>query len=350
MAQPDTRRRRLLIGLVPHRVLSSKAFGNEDPRAANLEIGFQHFEGISRSIGTPEDWTEVPKMFCFPGGEHHISFGNRQLRDDMLITLVARFPLTDPMMVMLAVDAIRRKLGPAAPVELVLPYFPYARQDRVMVPGEPLSCRVFCTFLNQLNLAAVHVLDPHSSAVELLLDRAVIYSNKAFAETAMASLLTATKSDVKNVVVVAADAGAAKKLGSWFSFAPTADSPQSPPARCVLPVVNCSKQRDLHSGRIINTEVHGDVRGKDVVIIDDVIDGGATFEQLGIALKTAGANAVHLIVTHGIFSNNLNPIPLAIDRVVTTDSHPGVDKIRQPLSKSMQVLPYGEFLRNPAHN
>jgi len=80
-----------------------------------------------------------------------------------------------------------------------------------------------------------------------------------------------------------------------------------------------SKHRNVNTGKIINTSVHGDVKNKTCVICDDIIDGGATFIILADLLKKMGANKVYLIVTHGFFTKQYDVLK-NIDGIYTTDS------------------------------
>jgi len=82
-----------------------------------------------------------------------------------------------------------------------------------------------------------------------------------------------------------------------------------------VPVHYCTKERDSATHAITKTVISADVRGKNLIIIDDICDGGRTFIQLGQALKEAGAKDVYLYVTHGIFMAGLEILKPAIDKV-----------------------------------
>ena len=84
-------------------------------------------------------------------------------------------------------------------------------------------------------------------------------------------------------------------------------------------VILASKIRNVETGKIIHTSINGDVKGKTCIIIDDIIDGGATFIYLAQLLKKNGANKVYLIVSHGIFSKGLDVLK-DLDGIYTTDS------------------------------
>lgn len=97
----------------------------------------------------------------------------------------------------------------------------------------------------------------------------------------------------KKLAVVSPDAGAEKKAKEVGK-------------QVKADVFAASKVRDTMTGQIISTEIRGDVKGRNLIIIDDICDGGATFTELAKKLKEKGANDIYLYVTHGIFSKGLD--------------------------------------------
>ncbi|MEI8631794.1 phosphoribosyltransferase family protein [Vibrio sp. PP-XX7] len=85
-------------------------------------------------------------------------------------------------------------------------------------------------------------------------------------------------------------------------------------------MIQAQKLRNLKTGEIIKTEVLGDVKGKKVLIADDICDGGRTFVELAKVLKSEGATEISLFVTHGIFSKGFEVFAGLIDVIYTTDS------------------------------
>ena len=92
-------------------------------------------------------------------------------------------------------------------------------------------------------------------------------------------------------------------------------------------MIRGSKVRDVTNGRILKTDVGGDVKGKICVICDDILDGGATFIELANLLREKGAIKVYLIVSHGIFSKGVTTLHTdsnsktpVLDGIYTTDS------------------------------
>jgi ribose-phosphate pyrophosphokinase len=161
---------------------------------------------------------------------------------------------------------------------LELPYLPYGRQDKPVDNDATFALRTFAKLVNSLKFKAVTIHDPHSQIALQLIDRSVaIYPAKAvhgvFAEVAD--------------LVCYPDKGARTKYSEIYSD---------------LPYIYGEKVRDQSTGRITNYELIGNPKGKRVLIVDDICDGGATFKILAAALLRQGATEVHLFVSHGIFS------------------------------------------------
>lgn len=218
------------------------------------------------------------EIFKFSGGESQIKFHNPSTSDEgNRVNIFALIRDGDIMELALLVDAIRRSIKNPI-INLHMPYLPYARQDRVMNSGESLAVKVFCDFVNSLNLNSVKVDDCHSDVGVALLN------NATNDQTFIPEIL-----DLNFDVLVAPDAGALKKTCKYANI-------------LNKPVIRADKERDVKTGNIAGTVVYGDVEGKRVLIIDDCADGGRTFIELAKVLYAKGAKEVTLYVTHGLFS------------------------------------------------
>lgn len=234
------------------------------------------------------------EAFQFPGGEYHVKISGPIAKHRIAIHSRG----TDLMPLALAADAVHRNGGvPSA----VIPYFPYARQDRQCVYGEPLSCAVAADFVNSMQLESVTVLDPHSDVLPALLDRCKAVSNRGFVEQVLKDFA------VPNLALVAPDTGATKKVAKLGR-------------ELHIPWFQGMKHRDLATGKLSGFSFMGSVKDKHLIIVDDICDGGGTFTGLARRLLEGKAASVHLAVTHGIFSKGL---PLEhIDTVYSTNSYP----------------------------
>lgn len=228
------------------------------------------------------------ETFKFPGGECHVKINKLDI--GIKTAIIAYLNNSDDIIcLLLATDAIRR-VHPETAIHLTIPYFPYARQDRVCNEGESLSVKVMTSIINSLSCTTVTLYDPHSDVTPALLNNCRILSQ---ADIIMDSILSEEILN-KKLVLVSPDAGAEKKTLLLAKSISTNEIP--------IEIVCSSKTRDPASGKIIATEVYGDVQGKNLIIVDDICDGGGTFIALAQALKDAGANDIYLYITHGIFS------------------------------------------------
>lgn len=227
------------------------------------------------------------EAFNFSGGECHISLGCMDITQETLVT-AQLLNSDDIMRLLMTIDAIRQ-IAPDTLITLRIPYFPYARQDRVCNPGEAFSLSVMARLINQLECFEVQVFDPHSPRVQECLVRCIIVSQ---AEIIQNSKLTDFIQN-NNMVLVAPDAGAAHKT-------------QQLATALQVSALYATKERDTRSGEILKSAVTGVIPGQSYLIVDDICDGGRTFIELAKTLKAAGAGDLYLYVTHGIFARGLD--------------------------------------------
>ena len=193
---------------------------------------------------------------------------------------------------------------PGVPVDLYIPYLPGARSDRKFTKGgvRYLS-EVIAPIVNRLGFRSVAVVDPHSDVAENVIDgMAKIPFYEVFAE----ELLKLGE----GVTLLSPDAGAVKK---------TYDTGRM---LGIKKVVSASKNRDPLTGRIVSVTVPP-TDAAEIVVCDDICDGGKTFVELANAVKESNPGArMHLFVTHGIFSNpeRTQEIFELYDSVCTTNS------------------------------
>lgn len=214
---------------------------------------------------------------------------------------------SDWMKVVQLVDCLRRLY--LKKIHLFMPYMPYARQDRVMKIGDPHGLSAFCSQLNSLKLKSVTILDPHSDVTTSLVKNIRVVKNYTFLTEAMqrSGLLQDSIFDPE-MVIISPDAGAYKKIDKTCEA-----------INYTQDLIAANKVRDLSTGKIKHISIDGDVSGKICVIIDDIVDGGRTFDELAIILKTRGAKKVIVFSTFGIFSYGTAQLA-NVDEFWTTDA------------------------------
>ncbi len=239
-------------------------------------------------------------IMTFPSGfEHHVKLPPLENED---VTVTIRIRSSDDIMFLLLLSDALERVG-ARKKNLFIPYLPYARQDRVMVSGEPLSLKVMGNIINSLHFEKVTILDPHSRATELVIDRLISLDNSFLVRTVLSK-------KHNDYLLVSPDSGAQKKI---YYIAQKVGY--------IGDILLASKARDVSTGRIKHIHVdETDFSGKELVIVDDICDGGMTFILLAKKLRELGAKKISLIVTHGIFSKGEKLLSQYLDAIYTTDS------------------------------
>lgn len=248
------------------------------------------------------------KNFVFPGGEIGLKLdaGNLNfLSSRGTVSVIARIQKSDDLMVLAMAKNALENLG-IKRANLYLPYVPYGRQDRICDAGEAFSLKVFAQFINLLNFDSVIIVDPHSEVsaalfnnVKIIAQSEIINKWQLFIERVMTE-----------TIFVSPDAGANKKtfaLAKFFGH---------------VEFLRADKMRDLTNGNIKETIVYAeDLKNQDIVIADDICDGGRTFIELAKVLKTKNAGKIILYITHGIFSKGEEVLFAGgIDEIWTTNS------------------------------
>ncbi|WP_406825953.1 ribose-phosphate diphosphokinase [Pedobacter sp. KACC 23697] len=258
------------------------------------------------------------KSFLFAGGEPHIKISDH-FDVGLPVTITHRInSFNDLGMICMAVDALKR-MG-VKEINLFIPYFPAARQDRVMIPGEPLSAKVYADMINAMALASVTIFDPHSEVTPALLNNCVTISNHEFIKQVIAKIGNEVK-------LISPDGGALKKIYKVSEFLGGTE------------VVECSKSRDVKTGKLSGFKVYSDdLAGADCLIVDDICDGGGTFIGLAEALKDKNAGKLYLAISHGIFSKGFEVFDQYFEQIFTTDSIKEVDHAGVTQIKLMNIL------------
>ena len=204
--------------------------------------------------------------------------------------------------------------GPTVMLLLTIPYFPYARQDRICATGEAFGLKMMCELINTLKAMCVTVVDPHSDVLFGMIENVKVIDQLAVVKSHQKFL--SDIGQLENSCLLAPDFGAMKKTSK------IADAfYHETQSKSVVDVFFAEKERDLATGDIIRTVIHGDLTGRNVIIIDDICDGGRTFIEIAKVLKEEYKVAsISLFVTHGIFSKGLEVFDGLIDNIYTTDS------------------------------
>ncbi len=251
------------------------------------------------------------EAFTFSGGEPHIRIADTErLASAEKVFVSHRLRSFDDFgLLLLAIDALKRMLTNPKIVVLI-PYFPAARQDRVMVKGEALSVKVYADILNASGISEVVVFDAHSEVTAAVLDNCLVENNHKFIKEVTHALPS-------DLVLASPDGGALKKIYKLAA------------ALKKFPVVECGKTRDVATGKLSGFKVYQkDLERKPVLVVDDICDGGGTFIGLAEELKRKNAGPLYLAVSHGIFGKGLELLLEHYDHIFTTDSVKNIESTK----------------------
>lgn len=246
-------------------------------------------------VTTNQDQVLEYNKIIFSGGEIHVRFEDFQVTKGPVLITAQLYSSNDILELLMVTDALRR-LG-VSEIELLCPYLPYARQDRVCNPGEALSLRVIADLLNSQNYSSVTTWDVHSDASRIVIDG----HKDRYQSSFISSFL---KRSGRRMTLVAPDAGALKK---------TIDVSR----RFDVPFIQANKIRNPVTGEITGTTVNVQTYNNHFLIVDDICDGGRTFIQLARQLRLSlyKTRSVSLYVTHGIFSKGLDVFEGLLDKI-----------------------------------
>lgn len=202
-------------------------------------------------------------------------------------------------------DALMR--SSAGKINDVLPYMKYSRQDRMVDPRTPISASVLAEMLNT-SAQRVITTDLHNPAIQGAYK--IPFDNLKAYPVIIEYLKKNYPDFLENAILVAPDVGSAKRVESYSK-------------RLNLPVAIANKTRE-QAGIVGEMTIIGDIRGKNTILIDDMIDTGGTLIRAAEVLKQKGAMEIWACATHGIFSKdaikNLNNS--CLKKIIITDSLP----------------------------
>lgn len=221
----------------------------------------------------------------FADGEVFVEIHENIRGEDVFVLQPTSAPANDTLMELLVtLDALRR--ASARRVTAVIPYFGYARQDRKSGPRSPISAKLVANLITQAGANRVLTLDLHADQIQGFFDIPLdnLYASPLFAADIRARFAG------RNLIIVSPDVGGVRRARLLAS-------------RLGLDLAIIDKRRE-RAGVSEVMNVIGEVRGRDCVLIDDIVDSGGSLVNAADALITAGATAVLGYVSHGVLSNN----------------------------------------------
>jgi ribose-phosphate pyrophosphokinase len=235
-------------------------------------------EKIAKNLGTSLGNVEI---FRFSDGEFQPSFEETVRGEDVFI-VQSTFPPTENLFeVLQMVDAAKR--ASANNITAVIPYFGFARQDRKDRPRVSIGAKLVANLLSAAGVNRVMTMDLHADQIQGFFEVPV---DHLYASTIFLPYIQSL--NLPDLVMAAPDTGGTKRANSYAKY-----------LDCDLAI--CYKQREK-ANEIASMTVIGNVKGKDVVIVDDMIDTAGTLTKAAQMMIEHGAKTVRAVCTHAVLS------------------------------------------------
>jgi len=264
---------------------------------ANPEFG----KKVASFLGKELAHIEINK---FSDGEINVIIPESVRGEDVFIIQPTCAPANDNLMeLLIIVDALKR--SSAGTINAVIPYFGYARQDKKAAPRVPISAKLVADMLEVAGIKRVITIDLHASQIQGFFNIPVdhLVGASLFVE------YIKTK-NLKNPIIASPDVGGVARARGYAE-------------KLGLDLVIVDKKREkANVCEVMN--IIGDVTGKDVIILDDMVDTAGTLTKAADILKSKGATSVMACCTHGVLSGPAYDriSKSALDELVITDTIP----------------------------
>ncbi|KAK2196891.1 bifunctional Ribose-phosphate pyrophosphokinase/Phosphoribosyltransferase domain/Phosphoribosyltransferase-like/Ribose-phosphate pyrophosphokinase [Babesia duncani] len=226
-------------------------------------------------------------------------------------------PVNENLMELLFMVSAANRNG-AAYITAIVPYYGYARQDRRCANGMNISSADVATMLQTMGLRRLVTFDPHTLHLQGFFGPRVRVDYLEAQQLAVDFF-----ENMDDLVIVSPDSGGIRRCRNFRSLMEARKNGQ------VINEAYVLKER-VGINKVECSGMVGDVKGKNAIIIDDILDTGGTIVQAAEAVKSNGAKAVYIFITHGLFSGEaLNRITnSSIELVVTTDTINHSDNVK----------------------
>jgi len=214
----------------------------------------------------------------FTDGEIKVKINSNVRGDDVFVVQSTCFPTNDNLIeLLIVIDALKR--ASAKRITAVLPYFGYARQDRKDQPRVPITAKLIANILTRAGAGRVLTIDLHAGQIQGFFDIPLdhLYAVNAFVEYF-------EKKEIKDLVVVSPDVGGIKMARAYAKK-----------LHADLAIVD---KRRINDSKAEVMNILGEVSGKNVIIVDDIVATAGSLVEAASAVKNAGAKDVYSTITH----------------------------------------------------
>lgn len=235
-------------------------------------------EKICTSLGCPLGKMNIQH---FADGEFSVSY-EESIRGEVVYLVQSTFPNSDNLMeLLLMVDAAKR--ASAAKIIAVVPYFGWARQDRKDKPRVSIGAKLIADLLSVAGIERLITMDLHADQIQGFFNVPV---DHLYASTIFIPYIKSLNLD--NLVIATPDVGGSKRANSYSKFLD-------------VPMVLCHKTRE-RANEVAEMKIIGKVKGKNVILIDDMIDTAGTITKAAGIMMDEGALSVRAIASHCVMS------------------------------------------------
>jgi ribose-phosphate pyrophosphokinase len=239
----------------------------------------------------------------FADGEYEVSY-EEPVRGAEVYLVQSTFNASENLMeLLLMIDAAKR--ASAHSVIAVIPYFGWARQDRKDKPRVSIAAKLVANILIAAGIDRLITMDLHADQIQGFFDVPVdhLYASTFFVPDI-------ENLHLKDMVIASPDVGGAKRANSYAKY-------------FNAPLVLCHKQR-LHANVVESMTIIGDVKDKDVILIDDMVDTAGTICKAASLMKENGARSVRAYISHAVMSDpaSTRVMESGLDELVISDSIP----------------------------
>ena len=265
-------------------------------------------EAISAKLALPLVKANIRR---FSDNEIFVEILENVRGEDVFVIQSTSFPANDHLMeLLITIDALRR--SSARRITAVIPYYGYARQDRRVGSRTPISAKLVANLITHAGANRVLTLDLHAGQIQGFFDIPLdnLYAGPVFSKDIKETLSN------RNLTVVSPDTGGVARARAIAT-------------RIDADLAIIDKRREAAGvSEVMN--VIGDVKGRDCILIDDIVDSGGTLCNAAVALMDQGATSVSAYITHGVLSGGAVARVAAspIEKMVITDSIMPTEAVR----------------------
>lgn len=284
-------------------------------------------ERICQSLGCPLGKLEVTK---FSDGEFAVYY-EESIRGRDVFLVQSTFPTSDNLMeLLLMIDAAKR--ASARTINAVIPYFGWARQDRKDKPRVSIGAKLVADLLSAVGVNRVITMDLHADQIQGFFNVPV---DHLYASGVIIPYLQSLKLD--DLVIASPDVGGSKRANTYAKY-------------LGCPLVLCNKTR-ARANVVASMQIIGEVEGKNVVIIDDMVDTAGTITKAADIMKEAGAKTVRACASHCVMSGPASERVQnsALEEIVFTDSIPYSQRCAKVKQLSVADM-FAETIRRVVNN